>query len=231
MRKYILIILFGIWFQNAWAQNQDPLSPGFDFNATQDSSGQMGDGIADTEEGDQVNEKTPVKPYERIVLNMDSITNLIVYTAVVEQDESSSDSLYVRSKRFAQQYLSGAKGVDKALYEVDKKNQKLVINGQLTAYAYSSKYSKNSIGKYYFKMTILYKEGRYKYSITNFVHEAEKPNSGTPARNYFEYYYTTTTGIRKVDQLLRFADKDITKMLVNFTKAMKEPMYLDEDEW
>lgn len=230
MKKYLLFILSSAVVSFSWAQNQDPASPGFDFNmmttdSTSTESSEGGD-------GSQSPEATPAKPYERIVLAMDTITNLIVYTGVVEQEESSSDSLYARTKSFAQKFLAGGPKADpKVLFDVDKKNQKLVINGVLTAYSYSNKYTKREIGTYQFKMTVLFKEGRYKYTITNLVHEGLKPNIGVPQRNYFEYYYTTTTGIRQVDQILRFADKDITKMLENYKKAMKEKLELDEDEW
>jgi hypothetical protein len=87
------------------------------------------------------------------------------------------------------------------------------------------------IGTYQFKMTVWFKEGRYKYTLTNFVHEGIKPNAGEAKRNYFEYYYNTTTNIKGVDAILRYADQDIQEMLEAFKKAMREPVYIDEDEW
>lgn len=228
MLKYLFALLIVSVSFLANSQTQDPTSPGFDFNMlTTDSNSSN----QDVQEGDQAPEAPVAKPYQRIVLNMDTLTNLILYTGIVEQEESSSDSLYARTKAFAQKVFLSAKGEPKGLYEVDKKNQKLVINGQLTAYSYTNKYSKLPIGKYYFKMTVLFKEGRYRYIITNLVHEAEKPNVGTAARNYFEYYYTTTTGIKQVDQILRYADKDLNKMIENFKKSLKEQIEIDEDEW
>ena len=209
------------------AQNQDPNSPGFDFNFTDSTNLEQ----TTDENGEKPAEASPVKPYERIVLAMDTLTNLITYSGVVEQEESSSDSIYGRIKTFAAKtFANGAKD-PKLMFEVDKKNQKLVIAGVLPAYSYANKYAKKPIGTYQFKMTILIKEGRYKYTISNLVHEATKPNVGTPARNYFEYYYTTTTNIRGVDQILRYADKDINLMIENFKKALKEPVLVDEDEW
>lgn len=173
-------------------------------------------------------EEPVVKPYERIVLEFDSGTNLITYSGVVEQPESSSDSLYIRAKKWSTQTFTGS---GKAMYELDKKNQKLVINGSIPAFAYGNKYSKRPIGRFSFKMTVWFKEERYKYQISNLVHEGEKPNQGSAPRNYFEYYYTTTTNIRGCDQILRFADKDLNKMIDDFKKAMKEPRLVDEDEW
>ena len=172
-----------------------------------------------------------VKPYERIVLNVDSATNLIAYTGVVdlgEASETSSDSLYTRAKKWAVKKFGGS---GKALYEVDKQNVKLVIKGHLPAFAYTNKYNKRPIGTYEFKMTIWFREQRYKYTITNLVHEGNKGNIGTAPRNYFEYYNTTTNNIKGVDQILRYADKDINDMIEGFKKAMKDPLVVDEDDW
>lgn len=231
MKKYLSVITLVTAGLFATAQNQDSTSPGFDFNLSADSTQTEG-GVAVDGEQSQEAPAQVAKPYERIVLTMDTLTNLIVYSGVVEQEESSSDSLYTRTKNWANKLFIEGKGTDtKGLYEVDKKNQKLVINGWLPAYSYANKYSKQLIGKYQFKLTVLIKEGRYKYTITNLVHEAVKPNVGTPVRNYFEYYYTTTTNIKGVDAILRYADKDLNKMIENYKKSMKEQIVVDEDEW
>jgi hypothetical protein len=227
MKKCLVVIVMLVCGYNGWAQVQDPNSPHFDLNLEEDTT--------TTEEGSETQEgqdaPPPPKPYERIVLAVDSLTNLITYTGVVEQDESSSDSLYVRAKRYAGKAFGGGAKDPKGLYEIDKKNQKLVINAVIPAYSYVNKYNKKPLGTYQFKMTLLIKEGRYKYTITNLVHEGQKPNAGVAPRNYFEYYYTTTTNIKGVDAILRYADQDINKMLEDFKKAMKEPVLVDEDEW
>ena len=70
---------------------------------------------------------TIVKPYERLVLYVDSVTNLITYLGVVEPNEintspdetTSSDSLYIRAKRWAVKRFTGGA---KALFDVDKRN-------------------------------------------------------------------------------------------------------------
>jgi hypothetical protein len=229
MKKYFSVVALLVAVYFASAQNQDPNSPGFDFTTTTDSTNTT----TDTQEGDQTAEAAPVvKPYERIVLAMDSLTNLITYTGVVEQEESSSDSIYFRTKKWAlKTFTEKEKGEPKGLYELDKKNQKLIINGSIPAYLYTNKYAKQPNGRYLFKMTVLIKEGRYKYTITNLAHEAVKPNQGSPNRNYFEYYYTTTTNIKGVDSVLRYADKDLNKMIESFKKALKEKPVVDEDEW
>lgn len=231
MKKLTLVLALSFFSAAGFAQIQDPEqnSGGYGYD-TPDSTQQEqqydenGNPIEPAEENGAV----PAKPYERIVLSIDSVTNLITYMGVVEQEESGSDSLYTRAKRWAQ--IRFAKN-EKGLFELDKKNQKLVINGVLTAYRYNSKYTKRDVGRYQFKMTVMIKEGRYKYQITNLVHEGVKPNKGTPARNYFEFYYTSPKNVKQYDLILRDADTDIKKLIADFTKCMKDPIIVDEDDW
>jgi hypothetical protein len=225
MKKSVFAVLLLISF-TTWGQVQDPESPGFDFGTTDSTQTETTEG----EEG--TTQEVVAKPYERIVLEMDSNTNLIQYTGVVEQEESSGDSLYYRAKNFANAQLAlGDSKKKTAVYEVDKKGQKIVIDATMPAYSYQNKYSKKPMGTYHFKMTVWFREGRYKYTITNLVHEGIKPATGEAKRNYFEYYYTTTTNIKGVDAILRYADKDIQEMLTKFKKALREPVFVDEDEW
>jgi hypothetical protein len=229
MKKAFLMLAFGVTSLYVFSQTQDPNSPGFDFGTTTPTDTTTPTPIEGEGNGEESEQTPVVKPYVRIILNVDSVTNLISYVGVVEQEETGSDSLYIRAKRWATQKFAG--GTSKAIFDVDKKNQKLVINAWLPAYAYGNKYAKRDIGKYEFKVTIWIKEGRYKYQISNFVHEAVKPAQGTPQRNYFEYYYTATTNIKGNDQMLRFADRDINLLVENMKKNMKDPIVVDEEEW
>lgn len=223
--KHTLLIICSILSLSVFAQVQDPNSPGFDTGTPTDSAAQT-DPFSEGSGEEQEPVAPPAKPYERIKLNVDSVTNLITYTGVIEQEESSSDSLYIRAKKWATKQFNG-----KPSYEVDKRNQKLIINGSIPAFSYSNKYTKRETGKYNFKMTIWFKEGRYRYAITNLVHEGIKGNAGSAPRNYFEYYYTTTTNIKGYDQILRYADKDLNLLIEGFTKAMREPVVVDEEDW
>jgi hypothetical protein len=223
MRKFFLALLSVVFCSVAFAQVQDPNSPGFDLNTGDSSQLQSTDGS-----GEPQPEEVVVKPYERIVLYVDSVTNLISYLGVVEQEESGSDSLYARAKRWALKKFATS---GKAVFATDKKNQKLIINCVLPAYSYSNKYNKRDIGKYEFKMTVWIKEGRYKYQVSNFVHESVKPAQGDATRNYFEYYYTSITNIKGNDLTLRYADKDINALITEFKKVMKDPVIVDEEDW
>jgi hypothetical protein len=232
MKKLTLFLAFVFFGAVGFAQIQDPESNSGGYGSENpDSTLQQPqlDENGNPIEGSEGGEVIPAKPYERIVLTIDSVTNKITYLEVIEQEESGSDSLYTRAKRWAQ--VRFGKGGDKGLFQDDKKNQRLIINGVLTAYRYNSKYTKRDVGKYYFQMTVWIKEGRYRYQITNLVHEGIKPNNGVPSRNYFEFYYTSPKNVKPYDQLLRDADTDIKKLMADFVKSMKDPIIVDEDDW
>ena len=227
-KKYLVLLGLTVLTAPAFAQVQDPNSPGFDFSnpdtTVVDSSMMEPEMGTDTP-------KEPIdpalKPYERIVLNVDSATNLITYSGVVEQEESGSDSLYIRTKRWAEK----AFGKDSKI-ELDKRNQKIVYLAYVPAYSYLNKYTKRNIGRYEFRFTVFIKEGRYKYQVSNLVHESVKPAGSSKAnRNYFEYYYTSITNIRQNDTVLRAADKDINELLNSYKAALREPKVIDEDDW
>lgn len=228
LKKYLALFVFTLVVSSAFAQVQDPTSPGFDFtnpDTTIVDSSNMDPTL------DMNSPKDPLdpalKPYERIVLNVDSSTNLITYSGVVEQEESGSDSLYLRTKRWAEKTF----GKDTKV-ELDKRNQKLVYLAYIPAYSYLNKYTKRSIGRYEMRVTILIKEGRFKFQISNIVHESVKPAGSNKAnRNYFEYYYTSITNVRINDTVLRAADKDINELINGYKSALREPKIVDEDDW
>jgi len=230
--RLIIILFVTLASQAVYAQVQDPLSPGYDENYVDSTSADSA--AADSYNGEygsnNKKDEEPInpflKPYERILLPFDSVTNLITYAGVVEQEESGSDSLYIRAKRWAEKtFDKGAK------IETDKRNQKITYVATIPAYSYINSYNKRLIGSYEFKFTVLIKEGRYKYMINNLVHESVKPASGKGTRNYFEYYYTTNTNVQVSDRVLRFADKELNQLIAGFKKAMSESIIIDEDEW
>ena len=221
----LTIILLGL-SQVASAQGQDQNSPTYDYSYTDSTTNAN---PSDSAAADSVNSGTEneIATYKKIVLNLDSNTNLITYNGVVEQEDSGSDSLYARAKKFGEKIF----GKDNNIFEVQKYGQKLIMNGSINAYSYANKYNKRSIGKYEFKLIVFIKEGRYKYTITNLVHRGPIPANGKPFRNYFEYYYNSTTNIRGNDIILRFADREIKDTIARFQTSMKEPKLVDEDEW
>lgn len=222
----LTIFLLGL-SQIASAQGQDQNSPTYDYSYTDSTSNSNNQTDSTVTDSSTSNPENAVEAYKRIVLNFDSNTNLITYNGVVEQEDSGSDSLYARAKKFGEKIF----GKENNIFEVQKYGQKLIMNGSINAYSYANKYNKKSIGKYEFKLIVLIKEGRYKYTITNLVHRGPIPANGKPFRNYFEYYYNSTTNIRGNDIILRYADREIKDTITRFQTSMKEPRLVDEDEW
>lgn len=224
--SFVLTIFLLGFSQIAFAQGQDQNAPTYDYSYT-DSTSNSNTGDSTVSDSVVSDPENAVASYKKIVLNLDSNTNLISYNGVIEQEESGSDSLYARAKKFGEKIF----GKDKNIFELQKSGQKLIMNGSITAYSYANKYNKKSIGKYEFKLIVLIKEGRYKYTITNLVHQGPVPANGKPFRNYFEYYYNSTTNIRGNDIILRYADREIKDTIAKFQSSMKEPKLVDEDEW
>jgi hypothetical protein len=220
MKKTILVASFLIFGSLAFAQVNNS---GFDWGSGEEDETEETDD--DDDEKSSVDEVV-IKPYERITLTIDSLTNLIIYSDIVEQEESGSDSIYIRFKKFVVKEFGTL-----AKFELDKKDQKVILNASVPAFAYPSKYTKRNIGTYEYKLTLWIKEGRYKYQISNLVHISAKRSQGAPMRNYFEFYYTTQNNIRACDQILRFADKDINEMIARMKKSLSDPIYIDEDDW
>jgi hypothetical protein len=223
--SFVLTIFLLVFSQIVFAQGQDQNAPTYDYSYTDSTATNAND--SSLTDSSSLESENAVPLYKRIVLNLDSNTNLISYNGVIEQEESGSDSLYARAKKFGEKIF----GKNKNIFELQKIGQKLIMNGSINAYSYANKYNKKSIGKYEFKLIVLIKEGRYKYTITNLVHQGPIPANGKPFRNYFEYYYNSTINVRGNDVILRFADKEIKDTIAKFQTSMKDPKLVDEDEW
>lgn len=182
-------------------------------------------------------EEPKPKPYERFKLNVDTITNLVTYKAIVDQSETGADSFYVRAKKWADQKYSLAK--NKKMVLLDKPNEKLVLRTRFEAYTSNNKYSKNNIGFINFTLTLIFKDDKYKYIIDNIVYEPyqdpELVKSMKPEQyegvTYFEYYLTTKYKVRDTDNMLRCSDQEFQNLITEIKKFLKNPIQVDEDDF
>ena len=178
------------------------------------------------------NESTqPVKkPYVPFTVPFDTITELVTYTAIIEEEEAGTDSLYWRAKRWLRYEFKGAKRY--LIKKDDPKEYKLVMEGEFPLFIEANKYSKSQNGKVKFDMEIRFKEGRYKYKINNLVHLVQPPPGEEKAiKTYFEFYRKSTINPKGNDAILIAADKQINTMITNLKKYCKEPIFVDEDDW
>lgn len=102
------------------------------------------------------------------VLPLDSATQKYTYTEVVKVDSASADALYSRAKvALAKLFVSG-----KDVSQVNDDNAKQVVGKGFTECITSDGMMKRNFGKIWFVLTIQCKDGRYKYTITDFEQES-----------------------------------------------------------
>lgn len=172
----------------------------------------------------------PKAPYVRFVVPVDTLTELVTYTEVVEEEEAGTDSLYWRAKRWMKNEFKGNK--KQTVKKDDKKDFKIVMEGEFPLYIYTNKYSKYQNGKVVFDMEIRFKEGRYKYKINNLVHVVDPPpGQEKETRTYFEFYQKSEINPRGNDAILMAADTTVNKMIKGLKKYCKEPVFVDDDDW
>ncbi len=121
------------------------------------------------------------------VLPFDTITNLVtLHAEVVEQDDdgSAEDSLYARTLRWVQAKF-GKKAAKSVIIE-DVKLKKLVIRGFFDLYMTPNKWVSSKNGMIRFTLTVRYQPGRYKYVISNLIHEL--PPTATNPKPTITYF-------------------------------------------
>lgn len=190
-------------------------------------------------------QKPVKKPYERIKLHLDSITNLVTYKEIVDQTETTADSFYVRSKKWAdKKYGLSNRTVDKGkrgpsgpkkIILLDKPNEKLVLRAYFDSYQQTNTYNKYVNGQIQFNLTLIFKDDKYKYIIDNIVYQApinvELPPEENPKPIYFEYLLNAKVGVKKSDQVLKTADSEIQLLINEIKKSLQNPITIDEDDF
>jgi hypothetical protein len=178
--------------------------------------------------------KAAKKPYVRIVMPVDSITELIAYDTVVVQDESYYDSLYIRAKRWAtNKWYAGEKQKNLAkVFLEDVQYEKFKIKVTLPMKVRYNKYSVDEYGKVEFNLTMRFKDGKYRVTVTNLVHQLPETSDKKDINYvYMEYYMKSERNVVSYDRFLRGADASIRKMITEITKTMREPVEVDDEDW
>ncbi len=170
------------------------------------------------------------KPYVRYVVPFDTITELVTYTEVINEEEAGTDSLYWRAKRWIKHEFKGTK--KQVIKKDDKKEFKIVMEGEFPLLIETNKFSKSQNGRVVFDMELRFKEGRYKYKINNLVHVVDPPpGEEKEIKTYFEFYRKSTINPKGNDAVLIAADKKVQKMIRDLKKFCKEPIFVDDDDW
>lgn len=174
--------------------------------------------------------KPEKKPYVRITMPYDTLTELITYTGVIEQEDSYFDSLYLRAKNFL---ISKFDLRDKDFKETATNMDKIIMTLKMPYLMHTNKYVTTDVGKLEFKLALRFKDGKYKYDIDHLKHVMPLNAAGNtqPEYAYLEYYIRAERAVIYNDLLLRAANKEINSLIGEIKKALKEPIFVDEDDW
>ncbi len=102
----------------------------------------------------------------------DTLNTPIEFSAITQVDSSiKAEELYRRAKRWVGDYFKSGKDV---IQIDDKDNYEIVGRGWMPAPIEALGGITQNSGVIWFKVHIYCKQGRYKYTINDFVHEGEK---------------------------------------------------------
>lgn len=174
-------------------------------------------------------------PYKRFIPPYDSLREIIYYEGIIEDEgeypeKNGADSLYMRARKFLSTRY-GKENLKKWTVE-DKKNDRLTLKMVIPMMVKNGEYNKKQSGFLEYKLTIRFKDGRYKYQFGNFVH-IESPNGlgKEPTRTYHEYYMKLKKGYETTDRFLLAADREVKEVVDGLKKSLHEPYQPDEDDW
>ena len=156
-------------------------------------------------------------------LNIDSKTNLISYTEVPKVDGVSAADLYDKGYGWLKGYYKNH--VEK-LRKSDKDAGEIEVFGRFPIYAYDKKGVKTTSqqGLVQYTLTIMLKDGRYKYEITKLNH---KTKSYQPIEKWLDREDSNATNHS-------FYLTDIDAELKDVAASLKKAMLTtekEEDDW
>jgi hypothetical protein len=190
--------------------------------------------------------------YERFNPPMDTITELITYTGVIpfkplENDVyfgGDIDSLYWRAKFFLmQRYIKDYRASKKPYEDVfpkdmliddvkpDGENGRVIIRPTIPLMIRHNSHSSTQLGTLTFKVEIRVKEDKYKYKLTNFVHNTAAKGTEKEIKTYAEFYSNSSKNVRSNDRVLLSIDRMVKEFVKALVVVMKDPVILDPDDF
>jgi len=157
-------------------------------------------------------------------LPMDEKTKLVNYNEVVEVSGTSAKDLYSRFMEWGKGYHNGFAG---KLRKNDEANGAVEVFANMRYFAHDAKGAKTSslIGLIQYTMFLDFKEGKYRYRITDIN---VKASSHQPIEKWLD-----ATDPDAANKALYLADMDaeITSMIAEMKKAMKTSAAPKGDDW
>lgn len=157
-------------------------------------------------------------------LPIDPKTNLISYSEVVVlTDSAAKNELFSRAKScFAHLFKSS----QKVIQNEDKEAGTIIGKGTIKAYARALGADFDG-GYVNFTITIACKDGRYKYILSDFVHEGT--GSKMPSGGNLENTSASTWTNRQWNHMKSQIDADIKSMISKIKSEMNKPSPQNED--
>ncbi|MCR4680380.1 MAG: DUF4468 domain-containing protein [Bacteroidales bacterium] len=154
-------------------------------------------------------------------LPIDERTNLVTYQEVVKE-EGSPKVLYERALKWVKKYY---KNTDEVIKKADAENYTLDLRSSVRIFSTLKDGTKMQKNIVYYNLKLQCREGRYRYTITNFN---EKAASAAPIENWFksESPYWSPSQYEWLNQI----NEQIVKLIENLEEGM-EPEEVFEDEW
>lgn len=250
MNKFFAAFITVVCFAPVAQSQIDPFgSSNFDTAAYIDSSVTM----PEENNSPSVEAAPTIKPYVRIKMPYDTVTELLTYMGVVPfkpftyPDNSTIesgdiDSLYVRARKYLLKKYGKAPNAkdpkdnifDKTVLVKESKPDgdvgSIIITPTIPMLIYPTKYYTTEQGTLTFRIEIRVKEDKYKYKVTNFVHHTID-KYGKPVDTYMEYYYNSKNNPRGYDTYLISIDRLVKQMVKDLGKVMPDPIVKDEDDF
>lgn len=146
-------------------------------------------------------------------------TGKISYTEVVKIDSTSEEILYSRAKIWITNIFNSAKDV----IQLDSKEDGIIIcKGSLKAHGLNRGGRDMSVGYVHFTMKLSFKDNKYKYEFTDFIHDGIDQFYGGNLEDLEPKGYMSGMGYHKMiwDGVRQNTDIDIKQMIKQLNNGM-----------
>jgi hypothetical protein len=247
--KRLLLLIFTCAFLSAIGQTEgDPFGSSYNYDSTSFTDSSFGGETTMSERNNEMQAPT-YKKYVRFKAPIDTATDLVTYMGIVPfkpkptdvYDGGTIDSLYLRAKIFLmKRYIKDYRAqTGKPLLfpkelliediKPDGENGRIVIKPTIPFYIKNNSFSNTPAGTITFRIEIRVKEDKYRYKLTNFVHNTVEKETEKQIKTYLEFYANNSRGYKGTDQYLITVDRIVKEIVKELAKAMKDPIYIDQD--
>lgn len=154
----------------------------------------------------------------KVILPIDSVSNLVTYQGVVKVEGASKDDLYLRAREWFAKTFKSAQAV---LQMDDKQAGKLIGKGASKSYytymLYPVEYNLN------YTISITTKDGRYRYEISSFRVNSESGMNRLIEGPYDVYNKNKGTGLVMFKKIIPFVESTSIDLVSGIADAMKQP--------